>query len=114
MRNHEPCAKALGNYIYIYTVGRVLKASYIKCLRLRENKLIAFPIIAIADDLQFEPHTRIRCTYVVLGSNNFLRSNSQLLYSRSQTFPVLRMVLDIRISADASRRIKIKTAGVKL
>ena len=60
----------------------------VKCLRLRENKLIAFPIIAIA----------AHPVHVVPGSNNFLRSNdcesgknSQFaIISRSQTFPVLR------------------------
>ena len=60
----------------------------VKCLRLRENKLIAFPIIAIA----------AHPVHVVPGSNNFLRSNnceswknSQFaIISRSQTFPILR------------------------
>ena len=59
----------------------------VKCLRLRENKLIAFPIIAIA----------AHPVHVVPG-NNFLRSNdcesgknSQFaIISPSQTFPVLR------------------------
>ena len=36
-----------------------------KCLRLRENKLIAFPIIAIANDLS---HTHAHPVHVVPGS----------------------------------------------
>ena len=44
----------------------------VKCLRLRENKLIAFPIIAIADDLS---HIHAHPVHVLPGSNNFLRSN---------------------------------------
>ena len=44
----------------------------VKCLHLRENKLIALPIIAIADDLS---HIHANPVHVVPGSNNFLRSN---------------------------------------
>ena len=67
----------------------------VKCLCLRENKLIALPIIAIADDLS---HIHAHPVHVVPGSNNFLRSNDcesgknlQIaIISCSQTFPVLR------------------------
>ena len=85
--------RAYSTYIY----RRMGFKCVVKCLRLRENKLIAFPIIAIADDLS---HIHAHPVHVVLGSNNFLRSNdcesgknSQFaIISRSQTFPVLRYI----------------------
>ena len=95
-------------YIYIYTremrqptrVTGSLRSQYrrtgfkcvVKCYRLRENKLIALPIIAIANDLS---HIHAHPVHVVPGSNNFLLSNdcesgknrnSQLLAARKH-FP---------------------------